>query len=450
MAFDTHREFLSPEEIPMATLREYMDAFREAREQIASQQTGSPTAILLRNIVHALSVLADFYHAENAYVLRFDIEMNVGLNAYEWHRAGEDRSIVNQAVFFDLDGFPMLKHHSVSEELVIMDIESIRERWPRDYEAMTLKGIKSFYSATMPKALGNVGYVALNNPSRFIDFPSFLHLASLYIAMQLQAIGEHRQMDLAKKDQMSLEENDMRINLLGFFEAITQKGIITLDDLSSEQCSKLAVCLLRNRDRRHSIDDIFEMLWPNRITDNPYDAVKSIVYRMRKNMVAVCEKPLIVAAKGTFIINPEINPILDTDMFLELCKKASDENLPKFDRLTMCRKAAALYRGDLMSGVDISEHWLMTRRSHYRLVYASLMKTFIKLLIEVERYTEMADVISASQGVVFSDPQIQWLLIQTFMDTKRYDLALNHFHVASKLLTREQKIEFQNLWDKRE
>jgi two-component SAPR family response regulator len=450
MAFETHRGSFSQEEVPMIALREYMGAFREAREQMALQQTGSPTAILLRNIVHALNVLTDFYHAENAYVLRFDIEMNVGLNAYEWHRTGVDRSIVNQAVFFDLDDFPMLKHHSTAEELIIPNIESIHDTWPRDYEAMTLKGIQNFYSATMPKALGNVGYVVLNNPSRFTEFSSFLHLASFYIAMQLQAIGEHRQMDLVKKDQMSLEENDIRINILGFFEVITRRGIITLDELSSEQCSKLAVCLLRNRDRRHSIDDIFEMLWPNRITDNPYDAVKSIVYRMRKSMASICEKPLIVAAKGTFIINPEVNPILDTDMFLELCKKASDENLPKFDRLTMCRKAVALYRGDLMSGADISEHWLMTRRSHYRLAYASLMKTFIKLLIEVERYTEMADVISASQGVVFSDPQIQWLLIQTFMGTKRYDLALNHFHVANKLLTREQKIEFQDLWDKRE
>lgn len=431
----------------VAMMDSYHKDYIQSSKRLKIPNGDMTTIEFQNNILECLEVLSEFYEAACAYVVCYDQKFNMALNAHEWSR-DDCRASFPHAQYIDLDLYPYLATGMGGVESVVCDVSALKAKWPSDYAILAENDVRSLMTCLVPFDSDISARIIVENPDKYEGVTGFLHYASVFVGINLLLNEERLKLDTVTGDY-ELRENDVVFNMLGTFEVITQKGKLSGEDIVSDQCGKLLLCLLRNRDRRHSIDDIFEMLWPDRIADNPYDSVKSIVYRTRRQLEPICDKPVILATRGTFIINPEINPILDSEIFINVCQRANNKGLSREERLEACYKALDLYRGELMSGFDITEHWLMTRRTRYRLSYTDVMRNLLELLAEEGRFTEMTDIVSAAQGFVFSDPSIQWFLITAFLDNKRYDLAQNHYLVAEKLLTDDQKTYFRNRWEKR-
>lgn len=430
--------------VDQSSYESYMDCFRESRWVFVPQLVSSDASAVYEAILSYLEAVASFYEAQCAYVVEVDLNLNLASNTFEWHR-GEQHSALVHAEVVELDNHPLLKSLLAKEELAIYDVEALQESWPKDYGLLKDAGVVCSHAVVFPRASGIIGILIVENLERHCEFSGFMHLAALTMSMLIYRVRELRKRDSQRMEFSQLDGRDIRFNMLGCFEVETSRGRLAYGEGLSDQTCKLLVCLLRNRDSIYSIEDVFEMLWAQRLADNPYDAVKSIVYRARKQLAGIVNAPIIIASRGAFAINPELNHILDTESFLEECANVFNRANPEDVRVKSCKRAMGFYRGDMFSGIEISEHWLMTRRTRYRLTYLNMVEEYLRLLASQGRFTEMAEIVSASKGFSFVDPEVQWLLIETLIRNRRFELAKNHFFVSEDLFSEGQKRQFREL-----
>lgn len=142
--------------------------------------------------------------------------------------------------------------------------------------------------------------------------------------------------------------------------------------------------LLMNRRRMLSIYEISNALWPGQVLDNPYNQIKNVVFRARKALEGVCEKPLIEAGGGTYFINREVDVWVDTEEFERLCRKASREDIPTEQRLSLYDQAFLLYRGSMLPFTE-PDLWLLTTINYYQILYTQMTDELHPLLAGLRR-----------------------------------------------------------------
>ena len=99
---------------------------------------------------------------------------------------------------------------------------------------------------------------------------------------------------------------------------------ITMDDKSmgdsdnrSRKAWNLLSYLIINRRKDVSINELFQAIWQDGMQDNPYGALKTLVFRVRKMMEAAGfpSQDLILNQKGAYMWNPSWELSIDTDRF---------------------------------------------------------------------------------------------------------------------------------------
>ena len=105
---------------------------------------------------------------------------------------------------------------------------------------------------------------------------------------------------------------------------------ITMDDKSmgdsdnrSRKAWNLLSYLIINRRKDVSINELFQAIWQDGMQDNPYGALKTLVFRVRKMMEAAGfpSQDLILNQKGAYMWNPSWELSIDTDRFEFLCRR---------------------------------------------------------------------------------------------------------------------------------
>ena len=96
---------------------------------------------------------------------------------------------------------------------------------------------------------------------------------------------------------------------------------ITMDDKSmgdsdnrSRKAWNLLSYLVINRRKDVSINELFQAIWQDGMQDNPYGALKTLVFRVRKMMEAAGfpSQDLILNQKGAYMWNPSWELSIDT------------------------------------------------------------------------------------------------------------------------------------------
>ena len=115
----------------------------------------------------------------------------------------------------------------------------------------------------------------------------------------------------------------LTVYTLGKF--LISDGVVLLNEgnIHSNMISKLFTYMLLHRDKTLATEDISAALWVDDGTENPSNALKNLMYRLRKALNEnFGENDYIITNRGYYKWNPAIKVVLDicnTNMLASIC-----------------------------------------------------------------------------------------------------------------------------------
>lgn len=183
----------------------------------------------------------------------------------------------------------------------------------------------------------------------------------------------------------------IKVRMFGGFSISEEDAEINDGAMRTHQLWHLIQYLITFRRKTISQEELIEVLWPDNEIENPTNALKNLIYRVRSTFIArgiPHAREMIVYNKGGYQWNNELDCVVDTERFEELFKKASDENIPTDTRISSYKEAIELYTGDFLPGSRY-EKWVVPISSYYRSLYFQCVYAVINLLSEKKLDTEI-------------------------------------------------------------
>ncbi len=196
--------------------------------------------------------------------------------------------------------------------------------------------------------------------------------------------------------------------------------------------------LLVYRGKSFSRDALIQLLYDNEETENPVNALKIIVHRLRKLLesLGLPEYEYILYQSGKYGWNSAVPCELDTELFHRAVKLAEKESLSWEERLRHYQRAINLYNGELLPGL-CSEDWVSPLSLYYQNLYHSAVQKAFRLLEEKGDFENMLDVSSRAAALFPYDEEIQILKIHSLCKKKQLREALSTYNATVEMLFNE-------------
>lgn len=388
-------------------------------------------------IIHSLlESICKFYQADRAYVLEADWDLGTGSNTYEYCAEGVETQIdVVQQIPMEI--MPHWKNVFLSNQpMIIRDVEEIKDQYPDEYAILTKQGIHSVLATPFSKRI-NTGYLGVDNPHRYGDNPSYLLVLTYAIVAELNEIKLERSIDaVTRHTTTQRREQDVHINCFGGLEIVGARGVLTDDDIPSDQGVCLLGYLVLNSQRPRSIRELTHVLWPNEVVDNPYHDIKNVVYRLKRSLGLIGLDDLIIAQGGTFILNPKYVIHTDFDRFEDACNRIVNETNPEA-KSSLYHGARALYKGQLLPRLD-GAHWLIPRCTYYHNLSLRLYKGYIEHKFELHDYAAAQKAAIEAMTMDPYDTELMVAMTLSMCEQGNRSLAYGYFNSIKEYLTQDQ------------
>ena len=182
---------------------------------------------------------AEFYGAARASVVEADWDLKIGLLTYEWCAEGVEHQ-KDMLQYLAVESFPRwCDFFSLNKRVVIPDMEAIKDTYPDEYQFFQRYGVQSVLAAPFSKRI-NQGYIAVDDPTRFQDDPTFLFIISYAVVVELSEIKLSQSIAAAQRAS-KYSDRDVYVNRLGDLEIRNAKGTLTEEDISCSDDNSNAV-----------------------------------------------------------------------------------------------------------------------------------------------------------------------------------------------------------------
>lgn len=226
------------------------------------------------------------------------------------------------------------------------------------------------------------------------------------------------------------------ISMLGSFEISYYNEKITENLNRSKKMWNLLGYMLIHKDRHVSQEEYIDLLWPNGISNNPVNALKTLLYRLRSLLDSLATKEkeaFILSSKGSYYWNPNIAFTLDTEIFEYLCQQGDRKDLSPQERIAIFKLASDIYKGDFLTK-HANELWVLSLSANYHNLYINMMKTFLCLLEEQQLYEEMNFYCARAIQIDSFEEELHCFFIRSLIKQNNYNAALNHYETATNAL----------------
>ncbi|MBQ4347686.1 MAG: SARP family transcriptional regulator [Firmicutes bacterium] len=226
----------------------------------------------------------------------------------------------------------------------------------------------------------------------------------------------------------------IRINLLGEFSISFNGRRIDDSGNRSRKVWLFLEYLAVFRDRTVSQSELIDILWPEAQSNNPVNALKTLLFRARSTIdeMGLCGKSVIAYKRGAFSLNfGDANVEVDTVLFEALLEKANKLSSNK-EKRRILTEALLLYKGDFLPR-SANEAWVVPISAHLHSLYISSALTLCDILNSMSCYDEIIRLCRHAVNIDPYEERLHFRLIEALVKTGAQQRALQHYNYVKDL-----------------
>ena len=231
----------------------------------------------------------------------------------------------------------------------------------------------------------------------------------------------------------------IEIKMFGRFQITVGEHSIHDSSMRTHQLWHLIEYLIAFRNKTVSQEEIIQVLWPDGNIDNPSNALKNLVYRIRSTFAKhniPYAKEMIVYQRGSYQWNNALNCVVDAEKFEALYKAATEESVSDETKIERYQQAIRLYEGDFLPS-SCYENWVIPISSYYHLIYFKCVYAVLELLEKQERYAEIEEICTKVQMIDQFEESVHRYLLKALIKQEKQQQALTHYGFVTDLFFRE-------------
>ncbi len=241
-------------------------------------------------------------------------------------------------------------------------------------------------------------------------------------------------------DTKSATENEIiRVAMLGGFKLEAGGKSVQDTDARTHQLWHLIEYLIAFRRKEISQDELIGVLWPDSDIENPSNALKNLIYRIRTMLSSQglpYAKEMILFSRGRYHWNNTLPASVDFEEFEELYNQAQSPTLDADTKIEKFLAAIALYRGDFLPNSRY-ENWAAQLGGHFNALYFKCVGAVLNMLGDRGRFPEVERICRDALKIDQFDEFIHRHLITALVRQGRQKQALNHYAYVTDLFFRE-------------
>lgn len=235
-----------------------------------------------------------------------------------------------------------------------------------------------------------------------------------------------------------MERAKYQFHLLGPFSVENDGKQINISEKLGKQLSSIFAFMLCNHTQQITKEKLIDTFWQE--SDNPNNALKYAIYRLRKYLPTVegMEEEWIVTASNGYQINDALSYSIDIEEFEKYIFEAKEKN-----DICCYQRAIDLYRGNLLS--DIEAEWIDVDRGYYRSMIVQACSTLSSVYLE-KKQTKDA-VLVAEKGLKFDelDEQLITTYLRALIQEKKYSQAMTYYQYINKKYKEKMGLPLENI-----
>lgn len=231
----------------------------------------------------------------------------------------------------------------------------------------------------------------------------------------------------------------IQIQMFGGFKITIGDKVLSDSDNHSQQMWNLLEYLIAYRNETISTQSLVESLWPDDKSNNPANALKNLVYRIRTMFTSsgiTYGRELIRYSHSTYSWNNQFACQVDTEQFENLCKQAGNEQLPAQSRIALYLRAFSIYQGDFLPNSSYRA-WAMPFFHAFRSLYFKSIYEAIELLLVCKQYKDLEIICKQAVMIDPFEERAHQYLIFALVKQEKQSQALEHYNQLTDLFYRE-------------
>ena len=235
----------------------------------------------------------------------------------------------------------------------------------------------------------------------------------------------------------------LKITVFGGFSIACGDIVIRDSATRTHQLWHLIEYLILNRQQTVSQSELIAVLWPDDDIENPINALKNLIYRLRTTFAGFgfpFAKEMILYKKGNYQWNNALPCTVDAELFAEHCRLASRANATEPERMAHYRAALTLYTGDYLPTAAY-EAWVIPVATYYRGLYFECVHALMALLDARNRYTDIEAVARKALDIDPFAEGVHIALMHALVRGQKNQQAMAHYSYVNDLFFRELGIK---------
>ena len=244
-------------------------------------------------------------------------------------------------------------------------------------------------------------------------------------------------MIVSEKPGCQPKGNMLQINTLGRFQVCFGEKEVFFDTERSPKLGRLFMYLITHRRRPANFETILEALWPEQEYTNPSNALKALIYRLKKKLENHLEFgtwEIITNSYGCYTLNKSLPYWLDTEIFETLCQEARAMTVVD-PLLAACkyREALELYHGDYLPECHYHQ-WVLPTRYYYRRLFVRSVSELLELQKKQRLFSQIALDCEKALLIEHYDESIHLHYIEALLEEGKTSQAQAHYeHITSRI-----------------
>lgn len=233
-------------------------------------------------------------------------------------------------------------------------------------------------------------------------------------------------------------QSKMVVQMFGGFSISFGDGVFLLEKSRSNKALYLLQYLMMHRSQGISRSALAQLLYSNSEVENPTNALKIAIHRMRKMLAdaGASDQEYILFKKGVYFWNNELECEIDAESFEQIAKRASDTTLESQECLELYQAAERLYKGDFLP-MSASEDWVAIQTVRYQNMYLECVGGIYRLLSEKQEFEPLLKILERAIKMLPYHETVYVLYISCLFEMKRFQRAIEVYNAVATMLFQE-------------